>query len=138
VDFASRQLYLREQVQLARGEVHLKVDCLLRPTAVNTELVRLIDRVGPYGAGNPQPVFAFDNMRIDYAERLRGGHVRCAFADSEGIRLNAICFNAEENGLSEILLSKEPGKVHVAGRIKQDSWKGRTKIDLQIVDVAKA
>lgn len=132
------QDYLSEDVKKARQEIAMKVDCLIRPTAIGRELVNQIEMVGPFGASNPEPVFVMDRLNVAYAERLRGGHVRCAFSDREGTRLNAICFNAEENGLSDILLSGHGQAVHVAGRIKQDNWNGRTRIDFHIVDLAFA
>ncbi len=132
------QDYLGEDVKKARQEMAMKIDCLIRPTAIGRELVDQIDKVGPFGASNPEPVFVMDRLNIAYAERLRGGHIRCAFADREGARVNGICFNAEENGLSDILLSNHGKPVHVAGRIKQDNWNGRTRIDFQIIDLAFA
>jgi len=132
------QDYLREDIITARQMQSFSIDCLIRPSAVGTKLVEIIEQVGPFGASNPQPVFVLDNIKIAYAERLRGGHVRCAFTDQEGTRVNGICFNAEENGLSEILLGGFDGPIHVAGRIKQDSWNGRTRVDFQVVDIAQA
>jgi len=132
------QGFLQQDVEKARQEIAMKVDCLIRPTAVARELVQSIEKVGPFGASNPEPVFVMDDLKIAYAQRLRGGHVRCTFADREGVRVNAICFNADENGLAEVLLSDHNQSVHVAGRIKQDNWNGRTKIDFQLVDIAFA
>ncbi len=132
------QDYLSEDVRKARQEIAMKIDCLVRPTAIGRKLVDQVDKVGPFGASNPEPVFVMDRLSIAYAERLRGGHVRCAFTDREGARVNAICFNAEENGLSDILLSNHGKPVHVAGRIKQDNWNGRTRIDFHVVDMAFA
>lgn len=132
------QDYLKEDVIQARKEIAMKVDCLVRPTAIGPNLIDVIEQIGPFGASNPEPVFVMDSLKIVYAERLRGGHIRCAFADAEGVRVNGICFNAEENGLADVLLSKHNKPVHVAGRVKQDNWNGRTKIDFQIADIAYA
>ncbi len=127
---------LREDVISARNSSTYKVDGLLSVSAISSELVRLIDRVGPFGANNPVPVFAFANLRIAYAERLRGGHVRCSFVDNDGSRISAICFSAEETGMADILLDPQKPRIHVAGRIKQDSWNGRQRIDLQVTDLS--
>ena len=132
------QEYLKDDVIQARKEIAMKVDCLVRPTAMSSNLVSTIEKVGPFGASNPEPVFVMDSLNIAYAERLRGGHIRCAFSDREGVRVNGICFNAEENGLSDVLLGKHNKLVHVAGRVKQDNWNGRTKIDFQVMDIAFA
>ena len=129
---------LRDEVAKARKNLSLKIDALIAPSAVDPSLIERIAEVGPYGAGNPQPIFAFSDLRIAYAERVRGGHVRCAFEDGIGGRIGGICFRADETGLDEILLNPNAPRVHVAGRLKTNSWKGRTKLDLQLVDLAIA
>ncbi|MCF6221753.1 MAG: DHH family phosphoesterase, partial [Robiginitomaculum sp.] len=130
--------YLRDEVVEARKNSALKIDALLSPSAVGVDLIKEIDRVGPYGAKMPEPLFAFADMRVTYAQRLNGGHVRCAFEDSSGTRLAGIAFRADETGIAEILLSPTPPKVHIAARLKENTWKGRTKIDVQISDLAIA
>lgn len=129
---------LGDQVTVARNQLALKVDALIAPSAVDQALMKRIGDVGPYGAGNPQPLFAFSDLRIAYAERVRGGHVRCAFEDGIGGRISGICFRADETGLDQILLDPNAPRVHVVGRLKADSWKGRSRIDLQLVDLAIA
>ena len=129
---------LKDEVIEARKNLSLKIDALITPSAANQSLIKRIEDVGPYGAGNPQPLFAFSDLRIAYAQRVRGGHVRCSFEDGLGGRINGICFRADETGLDQILLDPNAPRVHVAGRLKTDSWKGRSKIDLQLVDLAIA
>ena len=129
---------LKDEVIEARKNLSLKIDALIAPSAANQSLIKRIEDVGPYGAGNPQPIFAFSDLRIAYAQRVRGGHVRCSFEDGLGGRINGICFRADETGLDQILLDPNAPRVHVAGRLKADSWKGRSKIDLQLVDLAIA
>ncbi len=130
--------YLRADVIEARKNSALKIDALLSPSAVGVALIKDIDRVGPYGAKMPEPLFAFADMRITFAQRVNGGHVRCAFEDSSGIRLAGIVFRAEETGLADILLDPNPPHVHIAARLKENTWNGRTKIDVQISDLAIA
>ena len=130
--------YLRASVIEARKNSALKIDVLLSPSAVSLDLIKEIDRIGPYGSKMPEPVFAFADMRVTYAQRLSGGHVRCAFEDGSGTRLAGIAFRAEETGLAEVLLAPNPPNVHIAARLKENSWKGRSKIDVQISDLAIA
>ena len=129
---------LADEVGEARKNLSLKIDALIAPTAASQAIIDKIDQVAPYGAGNPQPLFAFSDLRIAFAQRVKGGHVRCSFEDSVGGRINGICFRADETGLDQILLDPNAPRVHVAGRLKADNWKGRSKIDLQLVDLAIA
>ena len=129
---------LSADVARARLDSSYKIDALISASAANTGLIEQIDAIGPYGADMPEPVFAFADLRITYAQRLNGGHVRCAFEDKGGVRLAGIAFRAEETGIADILLAPNPPRVHLAARLKQDTWKGRTKIDVQIADLAIA
>ena len=130
--------HLAEPVKAARESQALKIDAIITPGAANVALLDEVAIVGPFGAGNPQPVFAFENLRIAYAERLRGGFVRVNFEDAAGARLKAICFKAQETGMDDILLSPEAPRVHVAGMLKKNEWKGRVSVDLHITDIALA
>ena len=132
------EAYMKDEVAEARKKLSFKIDAQITPTAATPELIEIIDQVGPYGTDHPQPMFVLANMDITYAERLSGGHVRCAFVDGSGQRISAICFRADETGLADVLLSPNPGRVHVAGRLKQDQWKGRVRIDLTVEDLAPA
>ncbi len=130
--------YLAQDVEEARQNLSIKVDALIAPGAVTKSIMEVIDVVGPYGAGNPQPIFGFSDLRIAYAERVKGGHVRCAFEDGIGGRISGICFQADQTGLADILLDPNAPRVHVAGRLKANSWQGRQKVDLQLLDLAIA
>jgi len=129
---------LMKAVTEARRNLSVKLDALLAPTAASQSIIDIIQSVGPYGAGNPQPIFGFSDLRIAYAERVKGGHVRCAFEDGIGGRLSGICFQADQTGLSDVLLDPNAPRVHVAGRLKANSWQGRSSVDLQLVDIAIA
>ncbi len=128
--------YLTGEVERALENASYKVDALISPAAANADLIAEIDMVGPYGAKMPEPVFAFANLRIAYAKRLNGGHVRCAFEGGDGVRLQGIAFRAEENGMAEILLTPNPPRVHIAARVKENTWNGHTRIDVQLADIA--
>jgi len=128
--------HLEESVASARAAQVLKIDAVITPGAANISLLDEVAVVGPFGAGNPQPVFAFENLRIAYAERLKGGFVRVNFEDAAGARLKAICFKAAETGMDEVLLSPKAPRVHVAGTLKKNEWKGRVSVDLHIADIA--
>ena len=128
---------LSQAVKIARADKRLKIDAALSVSAVNFELLEIIDEIGPYGAQHPQPRFAFADMRLSYSQRLKGNHIRFNFEDSHGQRLSGICFRADEKGLSDILLGSVGENFHVCGQIKRNQWQGKTRIDFHLDDVAK-
>jgi len=94
--------------------------------------MQVIDSVGPYGAGNPQPIFAFSEVNVSFAKRTKGDHVRFTLSDSLGGSIGGICFGASESSMDEALLLAGPQKFHAIGRLKKNEWNGRVTLDLDI------
>ena len=130
------QEHLADDVAAARKGITQKVDAIITVGAINETLLEDVAIVGPFGAGNPQPVFALESVSIVYAERVKGGFVRATLEDANGARLTAICFKGEESGIPQRLLSPKREVIHVIGAAKRNEWKGRVKVDFEILDVA--
>ena len=127
---------LRDKINSIRSKFSIKIDALLNISAVNMDLMNSINQIGPYGSGNPTPTFAFAELRVAYADRVKGGHIRCNFEDKNGQRIKGICFRAEEFGFDEILLNERNRYLHIVGTLKKNTWNGHTSIDLQVIDVS--
>ena len=118
------------------------IDLLLSPPAIDLALLDRFDRVGPFGSGNPKPSVVVPDVRVTYADRLKGGHIRCTFEDVHGHRIRGIAFRAHETGLEDALLSPggfgAGGHVHVQGTLKRDRFRGEEKVDFHVSDIAPA
>jgi single-stranded-DNA-specific exonuclease len=120
----------------ARNAAALEVDGALTSTAVNAELMTLIDRAGPYGQGNPQPRFVFPAHRVKFAKVMGEAHVRVSLEAGDGGRLDAIAFRAVGQPIGDLLLGAGGLPLHIAGTLRRDTWGGRNRIELNIDDVA--
>ncbi len=116
----------------------LGIDAALAPGAATPELVGMIDRVGPFGAGNALPRFALTSVRVNYAQPVGEGHVRCSLVGAEGGRVDAIAFRAGQTALGPALLDPARPVLHVAGALRIDRFGGRESVVLQIDDAASA
>jgi hypothetical protein len=54
----------------------------------------------------------------------------------DGTMLDAIAFRAAGTPLGDGLLAARGRTVHVAGRLRQDDWNGRIRVQLEIEDAA--
>ncbi len=135
-DFMTKRLV--DDVEMALENDSTKLDFVLSLSAVSNDLMRIVDVVGPYGAGNPQPVFAFSNLSVSFAKRTKGDHVRFTLTDGEGGSISGICFRAGESGLDEALLMAGSDRFHAIGQLKPNVWQGRTRIDFHLQDLAPA
>ncbi len=129
---------LGQSVSEATDHNTLKVDSILHPRAVSLETLEMLNKVAPYGAGNPTPAFVLPDMLITFSELLRGGHVRVSAKSRDGVSIRAMAFRADETGLADLLLSKENQSLHLAGRLQRNEWNGRVSADFHIIDAAKA
>jgi single-stranded-DNA-specific exonuclease len=62
----------------------------------------------------------------------------CAMAGGDGSILDAIAFRAAGQPLGDGLLASRGKAIHVAGRLRQDDWNGRVRVQLEIEDAAPA
>ncbi len=116
----------------------LGIDAALAPGAATQELVNMIERAGPFGAGNALPRFAFTGVRVDYAKPVGEGHVRCTLVGQQRGRLEAIAFRAGGTALGPALLDPAKPILHVAGALRIERYNGRESVRLQIDDAASA
>ena len=135
--------FLAERVLAALGSdglaPELRVDGLVAAPAATPDLVSLVARLGPFGAGNPEPRFALANQRIVRSDIVGGQHVRCILADGGGpARLKAIAFRCLEAELGPALLQGQGSGFHLAGHLRADDWQGREGVQLIIDDAAPA
>jgi single-stranded-DNA-specific exonuclease len=135
--------FLAERIAAALGESDVKpelgIDGLLAADAATPELVALLERIGPFGAGNSEPRFALPNLRVLRADIVGGQHVRCILGDGGGsARLKAIAFRCIEGELGPALLNGQGRTFHLAGHLRADNWQGRNGVQLMIDDAAPA
>lgn len=128
--------HLKAQVEEANASRDLKVDGALTATGANLELMDYLEKAGPYGAGHSEPVFVFPAHRVSFADVVGKGHVRASLGGSDGAKIKAIAFKAEDKPHGQALLEKRGQSVHVAGTLSVDTWQGTPRVQLRILDVA--
>jgi len=116
----------------------LGIDGALAAAAASPELVEIVERLGPFGAGNAEPRFALPNLRVLRAEVVGAQHVRCVLGDGAGGgRLKAIAFRCLDGELGPALLQGQGGTFHLAGHLRADNWQGHVGAQLMIDDAAR-
>lgn len=113
----------------------LSVEGALRIDGATPSLCSTVAKVGPFGAGNREPVFAFAGVRIVHAAIVGEEHVRCVFSDGKA-KLNGIAFRAMQTPLGKALLEAKGRPMHVAATLKADEWQGQVRVQAQILDAA--
>ena len=115
----------------------LGLDGVLQPGAAAADLIHAMERVAPYGVGNPEPRFAIPNARITAAKVVGEDHVRCTLVGADGARLKAIAFRALDGALGQALLKSGGLPLHVAGKLRLDAWAGGRAVQFIVEDAAR-
>jgi single-stranded-DNA-specific exonuclease len=107
------------------------IDTTLELREADRDLLTWLERAGPFGAGNPTPVFVSRGveMRENQAVGPQGAHLRFVIAD-DGERLEGIGFGAGARR-SEAAAG---GRYDVAYYLEENRWNGRSRIQAQLVD----
>jgi single-stranded-DNA-specific exonuclease len=115
----------------------LSIDATLAAGGARPEIVAAVAKAGPFGSGQPEPVFAFANHRVtDAREVSSSGHVRVSLRSGDGATIGGIAFRAAGQPLGQALLKAVGGPLHVAGTLCIDRWGGAERVELRIVDAA--
>lgn len=129
---------LSHDVAAARAATALKIDAALTARGASIDLVKDLERAGPYGAGNPGPIFAFPAHRAKFAQVVgKGGHISFALVSEDGARLKAIAFRAASTAIGDTLLRGADSALHFAGSLGIDHYQGREQVQFRLIDLAK-
>ena len=123
-------------VEAARRDRSLLIDGAVTAAGAGPAFHAMIARAGPYGPGNPEPVFALPSHAIAYAEEVGQTHVRVRLKSGDGSALSAIASRAAGQPLGHALLKNRGRAVHAAGSLVIDRWQGEERVQLRLLDLA--
>lgn len=127
--------HMSEFVEQRRQARELLIDTLLAPGSATVELLEQIESLGPFGAAAPEPVLAMQAVRPVNARRIGTNHLKFSAEDESG-RIDCLAWRMADEALGQAICSGSA--VHLAGRLKLDTWNGRRRVQFEVVDAARA
>ena len=113
----------------------LRLDASLTPKAATRELWEMMQQVGPFGAGNPEPRLVLPAVGIVKPAVVGDGHVRCILAGEGGGSLKAMAFASVPEEV-RMLIQTTNAPLHMAGYLRADDWNGRRDVQFMVHDAA--
>ena len=129
--------HLADAVDRSREEDALIIDGALTGRAVNIALLEKLSRAGPFGQGNPEPLFVLPNQQVVSVTVVGDRHLRTRLRSGDGATLDAMAFRAAEAPLGQALLKGIGGHFHIAARISSNHYQGRERPQTAIIDMAQ-
>lgn len=127
---------LAADVANSRHENELFIDGAVSARALTPEFVNTLDRAGPFGAGNPEPVIALPSHQLVFADEVGQAHLRLRFKSGDGAIVNAMAFRAVGQKLGNALVQNRGQQLHIAGSLAVDRWQGAERVQMRVADVA--
>lgn len=128
-----------EKVREEKRENIEYIDSELSPDDVNYDTYRIIEKVGPYGAGNSKPIFIFKNIILADVKKFgkEGNHLKLITKKSNGNSLSAIGFFMSPDYFEKKLDKKlqKGSTISLIATIEKSLFGGRTELRLRIVDI---
>jgi single-stranded-DNA-specific exonuclease len=129
---------LAADVEIARRANGLMIDGAVSAGAANADLVAMIERAGPFGSGNPEPVIALPAHTLAYTEEAGQSHIRLRLKAANGAGVNGIAFRTVGQKLGAALVQNRGRLVHAAGSFAIDRWQGEERVQFRLSDIAPA
>ncbi|WP_424632079.1 single-stranded-DNA-specific exonuclease RecJ [Bradyrhizobium sp. SYSU BS000235] len=127
---------LADAVADARHVNELFIDGAVSARAVTTDFVGTLNRAGPFGSGNPEPIIALPSHQLAFVDEVGQAHLRVRLKSGDGAMVNGIAFRAVGQKLGNALLEHRGQPLHVAGSLAVDRWQGAERVQLRVTDVA--
>ena len=129
------QAVARERLGSAEPRPVLHVDAEIGLDEVDLELSRYMRYAGPFGRGNPEPVFMARRVRFAAPPRvLKEAHLKFRMVKN-GAGLGAIGFRLVERVSLEAIANRP---VDVAFTLLENTFRGVTRIQARVVDIRPA
>lgn len=117
--------------RLKDADLHavLQIDHQVKLAEMDAAFMDGLKRTGPFGQDNSEPVWAVLNVEVAGAKILKEKHLKLTLVDGSS-RIDAIGFNMAEKLPS--------GPVDAAFTLQENTWNGRTSLQLNLKDVRPA
>jgi single-stranded-DNA-specific exonuclease len=117
----------REKLSAHDFTPRLAISGWLEPRELNETILPWLDRLRPFGVGNPEPLWGCRGLKVSGPPREVGkGHLKARFA-GDGANVEAIGFGLYERALPD-------GALDAAFHLRLDTYRGVEKLVMHLKD----
>jgi single-stranded-DNA-specific exonuclease len=121
-----------------QDEESLSIDGALAAEGATLELLDMLERAGPFGAGHVAPLFALPRHRLMDIRPVGTNHLRAELASESGGRIQGMAFRSVDTPLGDFLARNRGATLHVVGSLSANYWNGSRRVQFRITDAAPA
>ena len=129
--------FLQKRMGNKAVERGLTIDAIIGISGATPELLLKLEKLAPYGQGNPQARFMIQQVTNLKSDIVGEHHIKSLLIDRlSNSRLSAISFRCVGTPLGDALLYTQGKTIDVAGTLRLQEWNGKQSVNLTVEDVA--
>ena len=115
------------------------IDASILIDDVNEDNYKVVEKMAPFGIGNPKPVFLIDNLEIHEVKEFgkEKNHLELTFKNSRGRSIKAISFFKTRNDYGGVELVTG-NKICLIANLEKNNFAGREELRMRIVNIKQA
>ncbi len=129
---ALRDAFCSSILSIVSGEIagpEIEIACWSDPAALTERLLAELERLAPFGQGNPEPVFGVRKVVLDREPVAFGkGHYRFQIETAPGTRIQGVAWKQADRPIPAFT------PVDLALRFAWNHWNGRSTPQVSLVD----
>ena len=115
---------------------NLYIDSSISASALNINFYQKVEKLSPFGSGNPEPKFILENVKVIRSSVVGDSHVKSILISKDGSTIKTISFNAYETDLGQFLLNNKTNTFNIVGKLSLNVWKGEKNVEFIIDDIS--
>lgn len=120
---------------IEKEEQEVFIDMMIGLDDVNWDTYGHIERLAPFGFGNPKPKFLFENIMPADVRRFgkENNHLELVFRNSSGVKIPAIGFFTSPDDFKKPLMRGTP--ISLVATMEKSMFRNYPELRLRIVDI---
>ena len=115
---------------------YLYLDSSISASALNLDFYNKVEKLSPFGSGNPEPKFLLEMVRVVKSLIVGENHVKSILLAQDGSTIKTISFNSVNNDLGQFLLNNKSNTFDIVGKLSLNEWKGEKNVEFIIDDIS--
>ncbi|OLA65557.1 MAG: single-stranded-DNA-specific exonuclease RecJ [Acetobacter sp. 46_36] len=130
--------YIARSLNNTRPHPVINIDLSLSLPAANAGLCSELERLKPFGTGNPEPLLLLRGVYFQRPCIIGAGHVKCELATISGEKLPAIAFRIADSEIGKEILSRRHDCYDVVGNLRFNRWNNSVSLQFILTDIKKS
>ena len=132
--FITKKFKKKIDQKLGKSDIYL--DSLISASALNLDFYNKVEKLSPFGSGNPEPKFIIEDLKVLKSSIVGKNHIKSILLSKDGSTIKTIAFNSFDIDLGQFLLNNKKNTFNIVGKLSLNEWRGEKNVEFIIDDIS--